>query len=127
LSSVFISKPIEGENESIEKRELKIRHTYTIDGMYSIGIDNVGLYTDADLGTAKASAQYKDKKLSIGAMASIWTPSLSIKIWDVNIVLSAHVGSVGSHLVVGDPKGGAKKGFKFDGAAVWGFGVSVAW
>lgn len=105
---------------------------------YGIGAISGSVYTGGwewehvnlslfDLGTAKASAQYKDKKLSIGAMASIWTPSLSIKIWDVNIVLSAHVGSVGSHLVVGDPKGGAKKGFKFDGAAVWGFGVSVAW
>ena len=74
-----------------------------------------------DLGTAKISAKYKDQQVSVGLMASAWTPSLSVKIWDINIVLSAHVGSVGANAVVGP------NGFKLEGAAVYGFGLSVTW
>ena len=74
-----------------------------------------------DFGTLQASAEFKNNQLSVGAMVSAWTPSLSFKVWDVNITLSAHVGSFGGHLTAGP------NGFKADGAAVFGGGISVSW
>ncbi len=74
-----------------------------------------------DVGTAKVSLGYENDELDISAMASIWTPSVTIKVWDISITLSGHVGSVGGHLNLGNGK------FKAEAAYGYGVGISVDW
>ena len=74
-----------------------------------------------DIGNAKLSLGVENGTLNVAAMASAWTPSVTVVIWDVNITLSAHVGSVGGKLYMG------KEGIGFDGSLGIGAGVSVSW
>ena len=71
-----------------------------------------------DFGRAKLSSGIYKGKVDVTAMASIWAPSATIKIWDVNITLEAHVGSVGGKINVGNGK--------FDVGASYGYGVSLS-
>ncbi len=71
-----------------------------------------------DIGQAKLAAEYRNSNVDITAMASAWAPSATIVIWDVNITLSAHVGSIGFKA------DGDKSGFDF--GAAWGYGASVS-
>ena len=71
-----------------------------------------------DIGTAKLALGYENDELDISAMASAWTPSLTIKIWDVNFTVSAHVGSVGGKFNLSNKK--------FNVGAAFGYGLSIS-
>ena len=71
-----------------------------------------------DIGNAKLSLGVENGTLNVAAMASAWTPSVTVVIWDVNITLSAHVGSVGGKLEVGSGN--------FEIGVAYGAGVSLS-
>ena len=71
-----------------------------------------------DIGKAEIAAGFEDASLDIKAMATIWSPSISIMIWDVEITLSAEVGSVGANASFGSEG--------FDVGASWGYGFSIS-
>ena len=70
------------------------------------------------IGNAKLSLGVENGTLNVAAMASAWTPSVTVVIWDVNITLSAHVGSVGGKLEVGSGN--------FEIGVAYGAGVSLS-
>ena len=74
-----------------------------------------------DIGHAEASLGFEDGQFSASAMASAWSPSFTIKLWDLEITLSAQVGSVGFDL------SGGKKGINAGGAFGLGASISVDW
>ena len=63
----------------------------------------------------------KDGQVSVGALASIWSPSFSFDIFGVTIEIGAEVGAIGAGVDVG------KKGFKAKGAYAFGFSIGVSW
>ena len=74
-----------------------------------------------DFGHAEVSAEMKDGQVSIGALASIWSPSFSVTIFGVTVEIGAEVGAIGVGIDVG------KKGFKAKGAYAFGASLSVSW
>ena len=74
-----------------------------------------------DFGHAEVSAEFFDGNLSVGAFASIWSPSVSFDIFGVRIELSVEVGAIGADLDVG------AGGFSAKGAYLWGLGLSIDW
>ena len=74
-----------------------------------------------DAGTAKFSAGYDGGVVDVSAMASIWTPSATIKLGNIKVTLSFHAGSVGGKFKLGE------NGFDVAGATGWGGGLSVSW
>ena len=48
-----------------------------------------------DFGKAELGADFSHGNVNLTAMASIWSPSISFKVWDISITLSAHIGSIG--------------------------------
>lgn len=73
-----------------------------------------------DFGHAEASAEIKDGQLSVGAMASIWSPSVSFNLFGLTIELGLEVGSVGGSIDLGS--GGL--GVSVGGPVGVSFGVS---
>ena len=71
-----------------------------------------------DIGKAELAAGYKKGKLDVTAMASAWAPSITIKIWDWSIKISAHVGAIGGKINVGSGN--------FDVGASYGWGISLS-
>ncbi len=69
----------------------------------------------------EATAEMKDGHLSLGALASLWSPSLSFKIGNITIEIGAEIGAIGRTLEVGP------KGFEVGKSDVLGFNLSVTW
>ena len=59
--------------------------------------------------------------MSVGAFASIWSPSVAFDIFGVRIELSVEVGAIGADLNLGTGDISAK------GAFLWGLGLSIEW
>lgn len=72
-----------------------------------------------NIGEAKVSARVDHLKLDLCAMASIYSPSISIKLSDYTIVISGHFGSVG--LMAYADNGMVSVG----GACGWGCQVAI--
>ena len=70
---------------------------------------------------AEVSAEMKNGQVSVGALASIWSPSFSVTFFGVTIELGAEVGAIGAGIDIG------KKGFKAKGAYAFGASLSVSW
>ena len=71
-----------------------------------------------DFGHAEASAEIESGSFSFGAMASVWSPSLSFEIFGTTVELEAEVGSVGGGISMGS-----------DGASIGGsflFGAKLS-
>ena len=85
---------------------------YEVDGHYNIDAWSFGFGISADLFTGGWETEYTDLSLfdfghseanfeisndgfNIGAMASIWNPSLEFSVWGVTLEIGAAVGSVG--------------------------------
>ena len=96
-------------------------------GSASITLINGGWETEYfdlslfDLGMAEIAAGYQDGNLGVSAMASIWAPSITIVIWDVDVTIAAHIGSIGGCFNVGSD------GLNLGGANVWGGSISFDW
>ena len=82
--------------------------------------DNVDLSL-LDIGRAEASAGISDGNLSLSAMASIWTPSITIDCFFFELSLSAHVGSVGGEIKIGPDE------INVGAAAAFGASLSISW
>ena len=74
-----------------------------------------------DFGHAEVSAEFSDGNLSVGAFASIWSPSVAFDIFGVRIELSVEVGAIGADLNLGTG------GISAKGAFLWGLGLSIEW
>lgn len=74
-----------------------------------------------DIGQAKVALGYENGEFDATAMASAWVPSFTIKLWDVSITLSAHIGSIGGQVNIGTGK------FNVGGACGLGASLSVDW
>ena len=74
-----------------------------------------------DFGHAEVSAEMSDGQVSVGALASIWSPSFSVTFFGVTIEVGAEVGAIGAGIDIG------KKGFKANGAYAFGVSLSVSW
>ena len=74
-----------------------------------------------DFGHAEISAEVKNNQASLGAIASIWSPSFSIKILGITVELGAEVGAIGASIEAG------VNGFKANGAYGYGVSLSVSW
>ena len=73
-----------------------------------------------DFGKVNDSCNLSKNEIKVGAMASIWSPSVNIKAFDQNITISAHLGAIGGNLKFG------KEGFGIEGAAAIGIGFSIS-
>ncbi len=73
-----------------------------------------------DLGTVELSLGYSDEKFALNAMASIWSPSITVKLFGEDITISFEVGSIGANANFGN---GAPKKFGIS----YGFGVNISW
>ena len=71
-----------------------------------------------DFGEAKLGLGLEDGELNASAMASIWSPSITVTIWDTDITISGHVGSIGGEFNLGNGK------TKIGGA--YGLGLSIS-
>lgn len=78
-----------------------------------------------DFGHAEAGLEFKNGKLNVGAMASIWSPSFSVNIFGVNIEIGAEVGAVGLSAKGQFSAGKKEVGFSF--AGVVGFSFNASW
>lgn len=87
--------------------------------VYSVGweYENLDL-SILDFGYAKVSAGVHNGELDVSAMASVWAPSIKVTVWDINITISGHAGSIGGKLNVGSGK--------FEAGAAYGFGASIS-
>ncbi|MEG0663788.1 MAG: hypothetical protein RR483_01665, partial [Clostridia bacterium] len=74
-----------------------------------------------DFGSLNLAAKLADGTFELSALASIWSPSFTIKIGDLNIKVSGHAGSVGSKIKIG------KNGFDIGAAAAVGISIKVSW
>ena len=74
-----------------------------------------------DFGYAEVAAEYKDGIFSIGAFASLYSPSISINIFGLKIEISAELGSIGGTVDLGSGK------FEAKGAYGIGVGISFSW
>ena len=74
-----------------------------------------------DFGHAEVSAEIKDGQLSVGALASIWSPSISFNLFGLTIEFGAEVGAVGFDVDVGSGKIGGKL------AGGLGLSFSISW
>ena len=98
-------------------------------GFGSIGIDgfNGGWeweYVDLsllDIGHAEAGAELKNGNLYVGIFASAYSPSISFKIFGVEIEIGAEVGAIGGKLNVGTG------GFSAKAAYGWGLSLNISW
>ena len=98
-------------------------------GLGSIGIDgfNGGWeweYVDLsllDIGHAEVGAELKNGNLYVGAFASAYSPSISFKIFGVEIEIGAEVGAIGGKLNVGTG------GFSAKAAYGWGLSLNISW
>ena len=71
-----------------------------------------------DVGQANLAVGYQDGGVNLTAMASVWSPSMTIMLWDVCIVVSGHVGSAGVEYKLGEGH--------FNIGASWGWGASLS-
>ena len=98
-------------------------------GLCSIGIDGFNggwewKYVDLsllDIGHAEAGAELKDGNLYVGAFASAYSPSISFKIFGVEIEIGAEIGAIGGKLNVGTG------GFSAKAAYGWGLSLNISW
>ena len=74
-----------------------------------------------DLGHAEISAEVKNGDLSLGAKASIWSPSISFELFGFTIELGAELGSVGGEINT------SKNGFQFSASSGWGISFGISW
>ena len=74
-----------------------------------------------ELGHAEASLGLEDGQFNASAMASVWSPSFSVKFWDFEITLSGHVGAVGGGVSFSSGSANLKV------AGGLGVGISVKW
>ena len=74
-----------------------------------------------DLGHAEASLGIEDYHFSAGAMASLWTPSISFSVGIIDITIEGHVGSVGFTAELG------RKGVKIGAAEGYGASIAISW
>ena len=74
-----------------------------------------------DFGHAEVSAEMNDYQVSIGAFASVWSPSIAVTFWGITVEFGAEVGAVGGALEIG------KNGFKFKAADAIGFNIGLSW
>ena len=83
-----------------------------------------GQYVDfslLDFFHAEASAEIKDYTLSLGAMASIWSPSLAVDVFGITIEIGAEVGAVGASVEIGPNSVSTKV------AGAVGFSFNISW
>gem|GEM_PF-4334197 len=74
-----------------------------------------------DFGHAEAALEVKDFALSVGGIASIWSPSVSISFFGIKIELGFEVGAVGAYASL------SPNGFSFAGADVIGLSLKMSW
>ena len=74
-----------------------------------------------DFGHAEISAEMKDSQVSVGALASIWSPSFSVTFLGITIEVGAEIGAIGAGIDIG------KKGFQAKGAYAFGASLNVSW
>ena len=77
-----------------------------------------GSFYPLNFGMAELSGGYEDGNFKVGAMASVWNPSATLKIWDSEITIALNVGSIGAKFGVTD------SGIEF--GAGFGAGVSIS-
>ena len=75
-----------------------------------------------DLGNVKLSGGLKDFGFDLTAMASVYSPDITLKFGKVNITLTAEVGAIGGSIII-DPSSGK---YSIKGAYGYGFGISVS-
>ena len=100
-------------------------------GLGSVSVDAMtggweGKYVNLsllDFGHAEAGLEYKDGDFNVGAMASIWSPSFSIKIFGRTIEISTEVGSIGAS-TSGEFSAGNNK---VEVGVAIGFGVTISY
>ena len=98
-------------------------------GLGSLAVDGYtggweGDYVDLslfDFGHAEASLEMNDYQVSVGAFASIWSPSISVNILGVKLEIGAEIGAVGASLELG------AHGFKVKAADAIGFTFGITW
>lgn len=74
-----------------------------------------------DFGHVEAGAEYKDDNVKLGALASVWSPSVSFSIGKFSVNIGAEVCAIG----VGFKK--VDKGFSFSGAYGFGGSLTFSW
>ena len=98
-------------------------------GLGSIGIDGFNggwewKYVDLsllDIGHAEAGAELKNGNFYVGAFASAYSPSFSVKIFGIEIEVGGEIGAVGGKLNVGTG------GFSAKAAYGWGLSLNISW
>ena len=109
-------------NPSLSLRDLQLtlgEIEFTVmTGGWEFGNLDISLF---DLGYAGLSAGLSNGTLGFEAIASFWHPSVTVSIYEIDISVSAHVGSVGGEFIAG------KNGFKAGAAFGWGASVAVSW
>ena len=73
-----------------------------------------------DFGTVELGLGYSDRQFGLKAMASIWSPSVTVKLFGKDVTISIEVGSIGANANFGK---GAPKKFGIS----YGFGVNISW
>ena len=74
-----------------------------------------------DVGHAEVAAEIENGQAKVGAVASAWSPSVSLDLFGINIELGVEVGSVGAYVTAGS------SGFSGTFAALLGFSIEVEW
>ena len=87
-------------------------------GGWEIGSFDLSLL---DIGKLKLAAGYTNGALDLTAMASVWAPSITVNLWDVNMTVSANIGSIGGKINVGPGI------IDIGGAFGWGISISLKW
>jgi RHS repeat-associated protein len=71
-----------------------------------------------DLGHVEASAEINKKGISLGAIASVWSPSISFELFGFDIEIGTEIVSVGAEVEV--------KSSGISGKGAWGWGISFS-
>ena len=74
-----------------------------------------------DILHAEAGIGVEDGQFNATAMASVWSPSITIKIWDIEITLSGHIGAISGEVNFGAGN------IDLQAAGGLGLGLSVNW
>lgn len=73
------------------------------------------------MGTVSASAQINSSGGSVGAKASAWSPSITIKFCGISISVGAEVIAVGGEIKI------SSDGLSLGAAALFGISINIGW
>ena len=77
-------------------------------------------YSLLDMGEFSAGAGFTEKEFGVFATASIWAPSVSFVLWDMDITISLKVGSIGF-----EAKASYTEGISFGRCLGCGYGITI--